>query len=149
MLEIWWCVHMQMHHTISTPTRTVMHRGFVESAIRCSLGCSYNPNIFKATSKHLKINIRSVCCIEKGNQNSYYNPNIVCQFPYLWVVLGQLSWASVYGLWCHNNQAQPNLAYNLGTTYHTTYNILPPSSWKEIVCMKTCDICPRMMFSWR
>ena len=26
-------------------------------------------------------------------------------------------------LWCHNNRAQPNLTYNVGATYHTTYNI--------------------------
>ena len=40
-------LHMHMHHTKSTPSRIVLRqRRFVESAILCNLGCSYNPNIF-------------------------------------------------------------------------------------------------------
>ena len=30
---------------------------------------------------------------------------------------------SIYELWCHNDQGQRNLAYNLNTTYHTTYKV--------------------------
>ena len=48
---------------------------------------------------------------------------------------------------CHNNQAQPNLTYCLGTTYNTTYNMstyLPTTrSWKGMFFYESlCDICP-------
>ena len=66
-------------------------------------------------------------------------PHFLQKVPSLWVVLGlQLSQGSVYELWCHNNQAQTNLTFNLGTTYQTTYSI--PTSHhlhqKELLAQK-------------
>ena len=96
---------------------------------------SYNP-----TSS--KINNWSTCVVwKKWTRNSNYNPDIFSQAPSLCVVLGQPSRLQAvlymnYG--CHNDQAQPNLIYCLGTICHTTYNMpsyptcLTPPSWKRI-----------------
>ena len=112
MQEMWWCVLVHVHahalHQLYTSQSYTAQRGAVESAILCSLGCSCNPNI-------LKNGISSICVAQKNGPRT---PTITFfwKVPSLWVVLGQqLSQGFLYELWCHNNQAQTNLTYNLGT----------------------------------
>ena len=102
-----------------------------EPGLHCINGVLSNLPSFVAwvvamTQTSSKINIRPRCFAWKEwTQNSNCSPNIFfsakCNLcGWCWPA-GTAVMGSIYELWCHNGQGQRNLAYNLNTTYHTTY----------------------------
>ena len=121
MQEMWWC--MVVHACGCTCTTPNLNQPGLYHFNEVLSNLSYFAVwIVAATRTSSKINIRSTCVAWKEWTQNVTKPTFFAKF-HLCGWYWDSCYGAIYELWCHNNQGQPTLTYNLGTTYHTTYNI--------------------------